>query len=464
MKKKMFYIKVKLLLLSFLTFIGLEVFAQTVKLQVPDTALQNKTMLVVMSHLAPIRTFKPAFDNKGNASFLDTCKLADKKSYLAIGKKLVRLYTNVGKVTEIKVGRSQEANDLLFSYKGYASDVYVLQDTIASAYSFSKYFSMVGNNAETVKDYEAKVAMLDRCHQQILLQAQNIKEKSMVSMFAKSNECQYLRYKLALMKVYDKVHQIDVLDDKDYQALLNRIDLNDPEYESYFLITQYLKGKVSSKLEGDPVAWGCEYIKQIPKYITDANMKQQMYLQAIQYVINYAKGDDIDRFWIPFKSVADSAVVKAYEAKVESMKKIKDGMPAYDSEFSDADGHIHRFSEFKGKLLYVDFWATWCGPCKAEIPHLAKLVERYKGNNKVQFISVSVDENVEAWKKMIAKDNPQWLQFVVSKEQNKKISRDWGITGIPRFLLINADGTIYSADAIRPSNPQLISLIDKLIN
>lgn len=130
-------------------------------------------------------------------------------------------------------------------------------------------------------------------------------------------------------------------------------------------------------------------------------------------------------------------------------------MPAYDSEFLDANGGLHRISEFKGKLLYVDFWATWCGPCKAEIPRLANLVEHYKGNDKVQFISVSVDENVDAWKKMIAKDNPRWPQFIASKEQHAKISKDWGIVGIPRFLLINVDGTINNADAIRPSDLNL---------
>lgn len=458
----MYSSKLKLMILSILSFLSIGINAQTVKLQVQDTAIQSKVVFAVVSRLAPLKMVKPVFDKKGNAVILDTCTLADKKSMLVIDQKMLNLFTKAGSMTNIKVTKKTK-NDLQLFYKGYASDVYVLQDSISSGYSYPKYFSLVGDKSETLKNYDAKIAMLDGYHNALLSQVQKIQEKELVPSFTKSIECEYLRFKLSLMRAYDKAHDIDVLDDVAYQNLLNKIDLNDSEFEAYSLISQYLKGKVSSKLENNPIAWGCEFVKQIKKYIADPKMKQQMDLQAIQYVTTYAAGDDIDQFWVPFKAVADSAVVKAYEAKIESLKNTKVGMPAYDSEFLDVNGGLHRISEFKGKLLYVDFWATWCGPCKAEIPHLAKLVEHYKGNDKVQFISVSVDENVDAWKKMIAKDNPQWPQFIASKEQHAKISKDWGIVGIPRFLLINVDGTINNADAIRPSDSQLIPLIDKLI-
>lgn len=105
--------------------------------------------------------------------------------------------------------------------------------------------------------------MLDGYHKSLLEQAQKIQEKEMIPSFVKSIECEYLRFKLSLMRAYDKAHDIDVLDDVAYQNLLNKIDLKDSEYEAYSLISQYLKGKVSSKLEENPIEWGCEFVKQM---------------------------------------------------------------------------------------------------------------------------------------------------------------------------------------------------------
>mgnify|MGYP000812031112 CR=1 FL=1 len=115
-----------------------------------------------------------------------------------------------------------------------------------------------------------------------------------------------------------------------------------------------------------------------------------------------------------------------------------------------------------GKPVLIDFWATWCGPCKMEIPYLAKLVERFKGNDKVVFISISTDTNRKAWENLVAKDKPQWPQYIASKDQHAKLSKEWGITAIPRFIMINPDGTINTAEAPRPSDPATTELIEKL--
>ena len=90
---------------------------------------------------------------------------------------------------------------------------------------------------------------------------------------------------------------------------------------------------------------------------------------------------------------------------------------------------------------------------------MAKLVERFKGNDKVQFISISVDENVDAWKKMIEADKPAWPQYNINKDTAKKFMTDWGITGIPRFIMIDKDGNIFSADASRPSEEKTAQTI-----
>ena len=92
---------------------------------------------------------------------------------------------------------------------------------------------------------------------------------------------------------------------------------------------------------------------------------------------------------------------------------------------------------------------------------MEKMVERFKDNDKVQFISISVDENVDVWKKMIEADKPAWPQYNVTKETAKKFMSDWGITGIPRFIMIDKNGNIFSADSSRPSEEKTAQIIEE---
>ena len=105
----------------------------------------------------------------------------------------------------------------------------------------------------------------------------------------------------------------------------------------------------------------------------------------------------------------DSPVVKYYANKVKSLKSTRAGMKAIDINFTDADGKPHKLSDFFGKVIYIGVWASWCGPCRKEIPHIARhYTEYYKGNDKVMFLSISVDEDENAWKKAMEKDKPLW--------------------------------------------------------
>jgi len=90
-------------------------------------------------------------------------------------------------------------------------------------------------------------------------------------------------------------------------------------------------------------------------------------------------------------------------------------------------------------------------------------VAHYKDNPKIQFISISIDSNKQAWHNKLEKDKPEWLQFLCNKEEHQLISKQWGVTGIPRFIIINADGTINNSEAFRPSAPDFRERIDKII-
>ena len=118
----------------------------------------------------------------------------------------------------------------------------------------------------------------------------------------------------------------------------------------------------------------------------------------------------------------------------------------------------------KGKYVYIDVWATWCGPCIREIPYL-KEVEKDYHNKPVSFVSISIDEpkDYEKWKTMVSEKELGGIQLIADNNWNSKFVKEYAILGIPRFILIDPQGNIVSADAPRPSDPALRTLLDGLL-
>ncbi|WP_430813277.1 TlpA family protein disulfide reductase [Carboxylicivirga sp. RSCT41] len=154
--------------------------------------------------------------------------------------------------------------------------------------------------------------------------------------------------------------------------------------------------------------------------------------------------------------------LKAYETQI---MKFAEGADAFDFEYPDAQGKMHALSDYKGKLVLVDIWATWCAPCKAEIPHLEQLMKNYTDNDEIVFISVSIDKNreKEKWLAFIDEHHLGGIQLLADYAFESDIIYDYEINGVPRFMLFNKDGKILTVNAPRPSNPQLKELIDEYL-
>ena len=147
-----------------------------------------------------------------------------------------------------------------------------------------------------------------------------------------------------------------------------------------------------------------------------------------------------------------------YIEKIEAIANLPQiGEPAIDFTYPDKNGNEFSLSSFKGNLVYVDVWATWCRPCKAEIPALKEL-EHYYHNKDITFLSVSVDTDKEAWENMLTEKELGGVQLWA--DGWSKITKDYAINGIPRFMLFDADGNVISLDAPRPSSDEIRGLIE----
>ena len=146
------------------------------------------------------------------------------------------------------------------------------------------------------------------------------------------------------------------------------------------------------------------------------------------------------------------------ERKLSIINKPQNGEPYIDFTYEDITGEAISLSSYKGSLVYVDVWATWCGPCKAEIPYLKTLEKDYHEQNIV-FLSVSVDTNKDQWLNMVEKEELGGVQLWA--DGWSQITKDYAIFGIPRFMLFSEDGKVISNDAPRPSNEEIRELFDK---
>lgn len=151
------------------------------------------------------------------------------------------------------------------------------------------------------------------------------------------------------------------------------------------------------------------------------------------------------------KERIEEAGTKLYEARK--------GQPAADITYPDSTGKMIALTDFKGKIIVIDVWATWCGPCRGELPHLKKLEEEMKRKDVV-FVGISVDEqkNYKKWKKFIADEQLPGIQLFAGGWS--KITKDYKITGIPRFMVFDREGKVLEAMAPRPSNPALKAMLE----
>ncbi len=225
------------------------------------------------------------------------------------------------------------------------------------------------------------------------------------------------------------------------------------------------------------------YNRLVSEEITKNGIKNQtvLFLKKVDNALpnGYAK-DNLMSSFLQFGLKPDESLEEAYTiyknsdpnpenlakltARYTKLSTLTAGNPSPTFNYENHKGGTTALEDLRGKYVYVDVWATWCGPCIREIPSLKEIEKDYETKN-IQIVSISIDEpkDYDKWKAMVSEKDLGGIQLMSDNNWKSKFVVDYAILGIPRFILIDPQGNILSADAPRPSDPELRKTLDKLM-
>ena len=228
----------------------------------------------------------------------------------------------------------------------------------------------------------------------------------------------------------------------------NKIDFKDSvmfasnnDYK-YFLSSYFVSGLTSGDL------------KTLELYNEELmEMQKKSIVTTLKRGISFYNMEKLDVYYQTIvKLVPNDKDINRMKEKFDRIKNLKKGSLSPSFNYPDSSGKNISLESLKGKLVYVDVWATWCGPCKAQIPFLKQLEENYREED-IAFVSLSIDQlkNISKWKDMIVDKELEGIQIIADKAWRSKFVTDYVIEGIPRFILIDKDGNLMNPMAPRPA-------------
>lgn len=245
-----------------------------------------------------------------------------------------------------------------------------------------------------------------------------------------------------------------------YLEFFNALPLDQPAvilFENYYnFLVRYIDNTVRNQMSVDPTistTLGGPYwatFNVINSLELDQNTKNFMYFRTIEPLLTKGAVQDVVDLLPQFQEYCtDDNMNQTVAAYYNYWMQPLIGSDVPEMGFVNIEGEAVSLDQFKGKYIYIDVWATWCGPCKKEIPYLKTLGAELEGKNIV-FLGVSTDQDKTKWENYLGSNEMHGEQ--VHTGSGNTISSHFQVSSIPRFIIIDPDGKVYNPRAPRPSN------------
>ncbi len=394
--------------------------------------------------------------------FADTLKIAENGFYtLSYGKTRSNLYIKIGD----SLGVTKEGSEMVFSGSGTAENNYLAnkRENTGKVQGPGSDFYKLDETA-----YKAKVEEIKNSHKTTLEGITGIDQGFLA---AELKNLEYDSY--YTLTNYERGHAYYTKKDS-FKVSENFLPKAFKELTfddvTAFNNSQSYQGLAFGNVM-DPIFDGLEDFNSIKPAdlaaISDIKipaLKDQVVDYLAKMALSPANNNLKEMYTFLSESTTDAKIKEDIKANYDISAKLVKGKPSPTfANYENHKGGTTSLSDLKGKYVYVDVWATWCGPCKAEIPSLKKVEKEYHGKN-IEFVSTSVDvaEDHAKWDAMIKDKELGGIQLMTDQNWKSQFVKEYGINGIPRFILIDPNGNIVSADAPRPSDPKLKDLFNSL--
>lgn len=292
--------------------------------------------------------------------------------------------------------------------------------------------------------------------------------------FISSQEKEILYQKASFLNTYENAYTYlteteEVNLPTNFYASLEDIDMADTlEFRLSDGYKQMVQGYLFRSLEEMPSATdtndAIRYIELVNETYPESYAKNQLLKEAVGYSLKPDKHLD-KAYELYMSSQTDSQLKQEMEEKYAVLSKITPGKKSPEFDYENFEGGTTSLESLRGKYVYIDVWATWCGPCLREIPHLIQLEKDYKDKN-VQIVGISIDEEkaYDKWKTMLTEEESAGIQLYSGGDAWRvDFAQGYNVQSIPRFILIDPEGNIFDADTYRPSDPKIRELFDQIL-
>ncbi len=224
-------------------------------------------------------------------------------------------------------------------------------------------------------------------------------------------------------------------------------------------VDDYLDKKARELLAGpDSMEFYLAYYESLGKEVKSQKIRDKVINTWGDYNLLYSK--ERDQLVAKMNSLTTNPeILDKINSIHQSLKRIATGMDSPTFAFYDANEELVSLADLQGKLVYIDIWATWCGPCIKEIPALKALKEEMEGK-EIEIVSICTKDSKDRWLAFIGKKKLKGMQLF-APDDNASFFTDYMLNGVPRFILLDREGKIIDANAPRPSNPLLKELLKK---
>ncbi len=226
--------------------------------------------------------------------------------------------------------------------------------------------------------------------------------------------------------------------------------------ESY--LSQINQKKIKADKELDFVM---TKLSSIEEEIQRPKVREVLAYDVGKYDLNETK--QLDAAYKKLQSlIQNEAYLKVIKEKYTAMKKIAKGTISPNFELENEEGELINLANLKGNYVYIDIWATWCLSCRREIPDFKQLQQTF-ANKPIKFVSICQKDTEEKWRKMLKEKALTGIQLF-APDKNMPFFKDYAVNSIPRFILLDKEGKILDANALRPSDPSLETILINLVN